>query len=797
MSLFSSFRKPAWQSSNADKRAAAVAGDTDAELIAALPRLAVEDTEIEVRRHALRRCDDPALFAKAMRSDADTGLRTWARQRWLAAITDGRLADPSDADLAALTPAEAESIATTSRHAPLRSRVLTRITRPGFLAERALTDADPAVRIALVDRIAAVATLDRIAEKARKTDKKLSRHAAARSETLRLGAGDDSARQRRAELVCNAVEQLMRNPGSPESRAAELARHEAEWEALDPASTSDVIRMRFEGAQRVIRAQLAPPPVIIETPVPDEADPAADMATLDADVVEAPPSPEEIAAQARLQADIAANAERIARERTKADEQRRADEKRQAEQDVVLAQLTGALEAGDLSTSRALSSTIEPRLLSITGQRTWQSLQPQLKTLEGWEHWANSKVRSRLCEDLEQLIGSGLHPDALATRVREVQQEWKRLDALEGRTTGTAPTGLDKRFRVACARVLKPARGFFEKRDALRSERQEGVAGFIAEAEAALETADGPGLIALQRAATDHLRGLGDLGHGDRKGLAKRLRDLLDAIRPRVEAGFQQSESERQSLIDAAKRLVSESDGRRAGNEAKQLMERWKRVGKGKMARDQQQWREFRAALDAVFAGLDERRKSIEAERVDNTRQAEALVVELEGLATLDGENLTASQNPVRDLRDRWQSLGVRDAALGERYDNALTRHRDALRGIDRDRRRNAYLAIITADPGQLSGDSDDTALEQAQSLIFEAESLADIEAPPDERDARRRWQMERLQRHMRGEKPGEATDAIGNILAQWRTLQELSASDRSRYAERLTVAVERILDKS
>src|SRR5690606_37123500 len=182
-------------------------------------------------------------------------------------------------------------------------------------------------------------------------------------------------------------------------------------------------------------------------------------------------------------------------------------------------------------------------------------------------------------------------------------------------------------------RVLKPARGFFEKRDALRSERQKDVAEFITDAEAALDTADGPALIALQRSATGHLRGLGDLGHGDRKGLARRLRDLLDAIRPRVEAGLAQSESERKALIDAAKRLVGENDGRRAATEARQLMERWKRIAKGRMARDQQQWREFRAALDAVFAGLDEHRQKADAERADNTRQAGLVVAELEALS--------------------------------------------------------------------------------------------------------------------------------------------------------------------
>src|SRR5690606_7602402 len=186
---------------------------------------------------------------------------------------------------------------------------------------------------------------------------------------------------RRAELVCEAVEQLMRRTGSPESRAEELSLRLAEWEALEPSTLSTALTIRFEGASTVIQAQLAPPPVV-EAPAEVDALSADEPASAELDT-DTPPSPEEIAAQAKLQADIAASAERAARERAKADEQRRADDRRREEQDGILARLADALAAGDLSTARSLSSSIEPRLLSTSGQRAWQSLQPQLKTLEG------------------------------------------------------------------------------------------------------------------------------------------------------------------------------------------------------------------------------------------------------------------------------------------------------------------------------------------------------------------------------------------------------------------------------
>lgn len=797
MNLFSGFKKPAWQSSNAHKRLAAVANDVSAELRAALPHLATDDPDPDVRRAALQRSADALLYARAMRSDADTGLRTWARERWLAALADGTLTDSEDADLATLTPGECERLIAVSKQAALRRRLLDRMQRPGLIAERAIADPDPALRLSLVERIDDVAALERVARKARKSDKRLHRRALERAEALRLAAGDDGARQRRAEALCETLERLIRETLTPDARETALLRCQSEWSSLEVDTLPERVKTRYEGACAVIRAQVAPPPDVIpanDGTLPDETAMLSEPATSQPDPeVETTPSTEEIAAHARLQAELAADAERRARERAQAEERRREDERRQAEQDALLQQLDDALDAGDLAQARSHAGTVDPQALSKSGRRRWQSMQPRLQKLDSWERWANNKVRARLCDEIEQLIGSGLHPDALATRIREAQQEWRRLDALEGRTDASAPSGLDKRFRVITARALKPARGFFEKRDALREERQQSIQAFLDAAMPIPDAADLPALLDLQRGATQHLRDLNDLRHADRKPLAKRLRDLLDALRMRLDASFEEIEIARSALIAAAVQLNAETtDGRRLAADAKALMARWKAIGKGRHRRDQEQWREFRGALDRVFAGLDERRQQASTERAERDQQAEALASELETLAGLEGSALTATQSRVRDIRDQWHALSIRDPALSERYDTALTRHRDALRGLDRDRRRESYLALLdAAATSDQTTDSDAQALQQAQALVFEAEALAGIDGPEAERAARRQWQLGRLQQHLRGDKPDSADQAVNQILQRWQTLEGLGSTDRERYRERLTRAIE------
>jgi hypothetical protein len=466
----------------------------------------------------------------------------------------------------------------------------------------------------------------------------------------------------------------------------------------------------------------------------------------------------------------------------------------EAEQDSKLEALTKALDAGDLASARHLSGELDPDALSVNARRRWQTLQPQLRKLADWEHWANNKVRARLCDEIEQLSASGVHPDALATRIREAQLEWKRLDALEGRTADAVPTGLDKRFRGVCGRALKPARGYFEKRDALREERQKHILDFLQQAANAFDT-ESPirDLLDLQRLATSHLRDLGELRHGDRRDLAARLRKLLNGVSTRLESAFSAIETQKQRLIETATQLAARGDSRGIAAEAKQLMQRWKSVGAGRTAADQKQWQEFRAALDRVFGDLDQRREQAQVQAAEHLREAETLVADIEKLATLEGDELAASSPQLRGARERWQALDIRERALSDRYDAALTRHRDALRALERDRRLAACLARIATAPAAAGASSPD-ALIAAQSLVFEVESLAGIEAPTAERDARRQWQLQRLQQHLRGEKATNAGDAIDALLSRWQALGDLDMNDRSRFGERLARAIETLI---
>lgn len=788
MSLLDSFRKPGWQSKDAGRRAEAVASDANPDLLQALPGLAVDDPDAGVRRNALRRLDDPALWAKAMLADADAALRGQARDAWLAAVAGGRC-PIEGAAWDVLQQAELERLAGRGTDAQVRGQALARCRRPAFLAERALLEADASLRLALVERLDSAELLDRLAEKARRSDKQVARAARERAQQLRLASGDPGALGARAEGLCVELEALLRAGSPAQERARALAHAEAEWDGLAPDRLPAQLVARFRGLCQALHRQLAPPPPPEPEPAPivaavpgEEEGPASAPAS-----TPTPPSPEELAAQARLQAELAALAQERERERVRQREREAQRQELRRQQDQHLDALAAALAAGDLGRARDVEAQLDPALFDADLRRRRQALEPELRKLRDWEYWANNKVRARLCDDLEALAGSGLHPDALATRVREVQSEWKRLDALEGRAEGAEPTGLDRRFRAICARVLKPARGFFEKRDELRKQREQAIAGFVADARQRIgDGADTAALMQLQADASARLRALSDLPAGLRQRLARRLTDLLDTIRPQVEGAFSEIEQARERLVESARRLVGAGAEVNRGAEARRLMQFWKALGKGRPGRDQKQWREFRAALDQAFAELESTRSRVQSERDALRQQALALVEEAEALAAADEESLAQAQPRMRDLRAQWQALDCRDPDLGRRLDQAVTAVRQAVQAIERARQRQRLLARLDDLPGAAPGGDAAAAL----SVVFEIEALAGIEPPASEREARRQWQLERLQRHMRGDR-GEPEGDLESLLERWLSpAAGLDPEHRQPMAQRLRAAI-------
>lgn len=889
MSLARFFSKPRWQSKDDAVRRAAVATDDDTELRAALPRLAKEDPDAGVRIAALKRLADPGLTQALAHDDRDDGVRAVARALWTELLTGTHASSPTLVERVRLLRAQdeprlIEHIAVRAPEAELRLAALSRVTRPALIAERATADVDAVVRAAALERIDDEAQLARIADRARKSDKKTSRQASERLDALRLARGDAGAIGERARVLCERLEAVLRGGASEDvttidAQWKQIAAHAqpglvtryAAAHALyelsrDPARIAELRERTLERERIVVelatlerdvagadalseREQLIERFDLLaerfatssasEMRATSPADAqrvraiAQRLAQLESDhaavaVHEDPlADPERAAARARRDDELAA----VAAERQHKDQHRRAG----------IVELSAALDAAEQAVDSGNTASVHAawpgivdlrkrvgEIMPAALRRRLIDIESHYSRLSEWQRWSDNHRRRQLCEEIEALPAALLHPDAVATRVREAQAEWTRLDAIEGRATPSVDS-LSRRFRTLCRQAIEPTRPYFDKRDELRRAHAQQIAGLIARANEPLAESPNTGDIAkLRRETADALRSLDSVDPRERKLLAQKLKDALGNLDRRVDAQYAAIESIKSALIADAGALSAQADVRSAMSAARELQKRWQTSGNGKRSRDEAQWRAFRKAVDAVFARADDERTARSTREREVLDQATALCSELEELAQGDNDGNRAE---IARIDSAWNALGIGDPGLRRRHQDAHASLRDAQARRQSEQRRGRfdvwlahYQIVRRAERGELDGSSmsdaltslatltiADSAMRQRQNLLseetmsafedtsvhrdclLEMEQLAGIESPAQDRQRRLDLQVAKLSARMRGDLARSPTEQLDALLARWTEAGALPHS-AGEYDNRFQRALQRVL---
>jgi hypothetical protein len=859
MKLSGFLNKPRWQSKDASVRRAGVVEDDDAELLANLAKIAREDADAGVRAAALKRLADPALTQRAAKEDADAGVRSEARSLWLDLMAGTHARAPAGAECRRLLRAQddaalIEHVARNARDEALRADALARVTRSALLAERATADPSPELRLAALERIDDEALLDRLAERTRKTDKRVSRRARERADALRIARGDAGVANALARSLCERLERLVRAPEGIEAQTS----IESQWNAIEARASED-LRTRYATARKLLQAAreapLAPAPAANEpdvtappeAPAPSqeesssEATTAIESPTASGETAEttastgttapadtlAPTDAESLLAQARFAASLEA-----ANEKKRLDQEQRKAKLQRLE--AAVAEFEKALDDSTIARAHAAHAELASLRKGHDGevsaalQRRISDAERRYAELSRWQHWSDNQRRRQLCESIEQLTGSGLHPDAIATRVREAQAEWSRLDAAEGHA-GNAAHGWARRFHAACRTALEPARSYFKKRQELRKTHAQAIAASLEQAAAIPDDASDWSLIAKARhAIVDALRGLDRVDPHDRKTLAKDLKQALARLDARLAAHHAEIEQAKSALIAEAEALTSGEMPRGAVASARALQQRWRDVGNGRRDRDQAQWKTFRAALDAVFAKLDVARAERNLRDADAHGRAAALCAEIEALARAESP---PSRAELARLVSEWDSLGVRDDALLRRFGAAQSALREADVRRERANRRTPYEAWLSRyrlcrDAERAAGDAaaqrsawqaaarseiasaaldsrfeialdpevrshvappDDDA---ARDILVRIEILGGVDSPAEDQERRRALQIERLSARMRGTASATTVQQdLNELLERWTALGA-DSSDLDARLERALAAV-------
>jgi hypothetical protein len=406
-----------------------------------------------------------------------------------------------------------------------------------------------------------------------------------------------------------------------------------------------------------------------------------------------------------------------------------------------LTALEAALDAGELKQADPLRQSIEAGLgliqsSGLTGtdpesvRARFRALAPRLKELQQWRRWGADQHREALCEAMEGLCADPMPLPAVAERLHVLQMDWKQLD----QSGSPGNRALWERFHAAAESVYERVRPVLDAEAAERQANREAREQLCAQVEGFVEQVDWTRVDwkRVQRAAREMHQGWRAIGPCEaryQRALGRRFHRAMTRLEGRIDEERARNRALREGLIERARALADAPDVGAAIEEARTLRRDWYTTVAGRKGEENQLWRDFRSACDAVFERRASVQRAAQAELEANLAARLGLCAEAEALAAGDcapGRLVELTQALERRWRDTEVLPVPRQAvgALSRRWREARAKI-EAWRQLLESQRRSRLIDQAAAH-GALCAELEHHALSAGEkSASFDAETAA------------------------------------------------------------------------
>jgi hypothetical protein len=453
----------------------------------------------------------------------------------------------------------------------------------------------------------------------------------------------------------------------------------------------------------------------------------------------------------------------------------------------------------------------------------WQ----QLKELRQWQQWSHDKVRQQLIEDLQQLVGSGMHPDAVLQKLQQANQQWADLEEME-KLPGDRYSPRNQKqwqaFRSVSQALFEPAQPFFEKRSEQQDQQLEKINQHIKAMQAAdLEESAPPVLSQLVKTAVNYLKNLDKLSPKDRGQSAKAIRREMNRINDHLASGYQKAEQNKNALIEQARALSDIEDLSVAIESAKELQKQWPKAGYVSPKTERTLWKKFRRANDLVFNRRQEQQQAQQAEINAHNKQCQAMIKNTrsqlkscQDIAAIDqlrsqfnsdwqqlaqqGKTPQQAHNKLlQDFAHKRQQLNsqrlTKDIDQWQSIDNLYTQHEQGALSVDE---LKHTLSDFQARDQALFTDrlQKNTDIDVLLELLIAGEYLTGIETPQAFMEQRMAYQVNVLANRMAGEDSDKQVNQKAlNWLQQWCQQPKADSAFIEQHSKRIEKIIKAVTD--
>ncbi len=464
-----------------------------------------------------------------------------------------------------------------------------------------------------------------------------------------------------------------------------------------------------------------------------------------------------------------------------------------------------AVDKGRLKQAIGIRHSIDEKLEELAG--TPQNLQSQLESLDeniqklvDWQAYAVVPKKEALIVAMEQLVGAEIPPEALATKIKKLQDEWKSLS----QSGKDRKEDLWEKFSELADKAFEPCKVYYQELSEIRQQnlgkRQalvEQLTQYYQQND--WENADWRQVEKVLRTARQELHSHAPVDRAANKPVLDAFDKVMTDIQTKLEAEFEKNRNAKQQIISQAEKLGEVGDMQQAIDSAKRLQSQWKRIGRCAYKENERLWKEFRVHCDAVFDKREKIESAQQAELDNNLAVAQAFIDKMQALTKLTGEELLAARAEKDQIRQDFAEVGELHPSAEKGTQRAFNNAVEAFdRQVDKtlaEAETQAWSHTFEAAEkinayglAQLQGDDSAALLEEAQSYVDEvsrwpegahsvikekfdneananiednikalrmlcirAEIIGDVESPTEDKSDRMAYQVELLQQGMSG----------------------------------------------
>lgn len=330
-------------------------------------------------------------------------------------------------------------------------------------------------------------------------------------------------------------------------------------------------------------------------------------------------------------------------------------------------------------------------------ERTFVFVKEQIENLKDWQDYIAAPRKPALLNEVEALIAQPLEIEAQSTAIKSLRYQWNSL----GKIDSESDQALNEAFEIAIEKAFAPCREFYDQQQQQREQNMLAKQQLLAEIQTLGEQQVGVTELAKAlRSVQQKWKNIGEVDFKQRNALYDSYQKLLNPLRDKISAFYQDNAEQKQALLTKAEKLSELESVDEAIEQAKKLQQTWKTIEHAGKKAEAKLWPAFRKANDSLFAKKSEANQQQISELKEQVALIKEQVTQFEtSFNNVDDKaNLQSVMQDKQGVVDAINTLPTRERrALEQRVQNVVEQQQIKLGELAKAAKSQTYLDLFSA----------------------------------------------------------------------------------------------------